>query len=137
MPEGPEAERLHLIQRRLLEGTEGIPEHVVAVRVLVGRGEVDHDLGERGGGGVASQVGGQAHGKMLEIEGREHVQLAVLLGEVLGLPLAQELERRTEAAVRPESALRDGALDAVLPGGESDDLRRLTVAKRRAGRSPG
>ena len=132
VPEEPEAERLHLAPAGACSRARSASRNsVVALGVRVGRREADHDLGERGGGGVARHVGRQAHVQVLEIERREHVQLAVLLGEVLGLALAQELERGAEAALRPQRALRDGALHAVLPGGEPDDLRRFTVAERR------
>ena len=62
-----------------------------------------------------------------EIEGGEHVQLAVLLGEVLRLAFAQELKRAAESAPRTERAFRDGALHPVLAGREAHDLGRLAV----------
>jgi hypothetical protein len=49
------------------------------------------------------------------------MELAVFPGEQLGLAFAQELERGTEATPRPQRALGDRALHAVLPGGEPDD----------------
>ena len=59
------------------------------------------------------------------------VELAALLGEQLCLTLAQELERGAKAAARPQRALGDGALHAVVPGGEPDDLGGLAIAERR------
>ena len=66
-----------------------------------------------------------------QIEGGEGMELAVLLGEELGLPLAQELEGGPEPAARAQGALGDGALHAHLTRGQPNDLRGLAVAERR------
>ncbi len=67
-PEGPEAERLELHRGDDLEFAQGVAKQVVALGMRIGRGEVQHDLGERGGGGVALEIGGQAHVQAQQVE---------------------------------------------------------------------
>src|ERR1700694_3340482 len=59
------------------------------------------------------------------------MQLPVLLHVELGLTLAQELERRAEAALGPKSSLGNGALDPVVSGGEPNDCGGLAVPQSR------
>jgi hypothetical protein len=65
----------------------------------------------------------------LEIEGREQVQLTMLLDQKLGLTFTEQLERSTETALRPQRSLGNHALNPMLAGGKTDDLRRLTIAQ--------
>ena len=108
-----------------------VAQQVVALGMGIGRREAQHDLRQRGGGGVAAEVGGEPHVQMESSKPVEHVELAVLLHEELRLSLAQQLERRAEPAPRAQRALGDAALHAKVARGQPHDLGGLTVAQRR------
>ena len=107
-----------------------VAQQVVALGMGIGGREAQHDLGERGGGGVALEVGREPDVQPEQIEAGQDVELAVLLHQQPGLALAQDLERGAEPAPGAQRALGDRALDPVLPRGQPHDLGGLAVPER-------
>ena len=110
LPDDPEAERLDFGGRNLLQQRERVAEAIIALGMGIGRGEAHHDLRQHRSRGVALEIGGQAHVQVDQIERSQGVQLAVLLGQELGLAFAQDLKCGAEPAAGPERPFGDRAL---------------------------
>src|SRR2546426_293502 len=129
-PHRPQGGGIHAVGDRSLEDIERGSERIVSHRERRRGRHLEHPLGERRGASEPPDVVGQVAPQVHEVEGAEGVQLARLAEVELGHALAQELEPRSEPALRPQRTLGDGALHPQVPRREPHDLGRLAVAVR-------
>src|SRR6266487_4659032 len=128
--EQPEPAHRHGIGLSLLGSHQGVQsgdEGLVRGGQRRGRRHLEHHLRQSRGAGKAPQVAGEVAPQLDHVERREGLELACFLVVQLCDALAQRLERCAERAARPQHALRDRALYAIIARRETHDLGGLAV----------